>query len=137
MPTPILGNSSPHYMLHCFSPSYSFLRVFGCLCFSLIRHYNRNKLEFRSAPCVFLGYPNSFLGYRCMDLNTNKTFVCRHVRFDESIYLFASSKPEQGSAAPKYNVPWSIVQMKAPTLPELFPLCIVVPAADVAPTVHD
>lgn len=64
---------------------YGFL---GLGCFPLLGPYNRNKLQFRSAPFVFLGYPESFRGDRCMDVTTNKVFICRHVRFDESIYLF-------------------------------------------------
>jgi hypothetical protein len=106
MPTPVLSDKSPHYLLHRSPPSYSYLRVFGCLCFPNLRPYNRNKLQFRSSPCVFLGYPPSFRGYRCLDTNTNKVFICRHVRFDEAVFPFVASVDSQ---VPKPRPePWGV-----------------------------
>jgi len=43
--------------------------------------YTANKLEYRSKPCIFLGY--SYVGYRCLDPLTNKVYLSRHVVFYE------------------------------------------------------
>lgn len=37
-------------------PSYTKLRVFGCLCYPWVRLYNNHKLESRSRACIFIGY---------------------------------------------------------------------------------
>lgn len=50
MPSLVLRNSSPHAVLHRSPPSYSFLRVFDCLCYPHLRH----NMSFQLAPCVFL-----------------------------------------------------------------------------------
>lgn len=90
MSSTVLNNSSLHLMLHKSPPlSYSFLCVFGCLCYPYLRPYNRYKMSYESSPCVFLGYPESFNGYRCMDLHTNMIYVCMHVWFDEQVFPFA------------------------------------------------
>lgn len=42
-------------------------------------------------PCVFLGYPTSHRGYRCLDLATHKIIIIsRHDTFDESSFPFLS-----------------------------------------------
>lgn len=51
-------------------PSYSHLRVFGCLCFPNQTSLTEHKLTARSTPCAFLGYPPNHQGYRCLDLRT-------------------------------------------------------------------
>jgi hypothetical protein len=82
LPTPILDHKSPFSKLHSKEPDYHSLRVFGCQCFPLLRPYTNHKLEYRSKPCVFLGY--SFAGYKCLDPITNKVYLSRHVIFDET-----------------------------------------------------
>lgn len=40
-------------------PSYTHLKMFGCQCFPLLRHYNSNKLAPKSISCIFTGYTHS------------------------------------------------------------------------------
>jgi histone deacetylase 1/2 len=50
--------------------------------------YHAHKLDFRSSPCVFLGYSSFHLGYRCFDLESHRIYVSRHVRFHETVFPF-------------------------------------------------
>ncbi|KAD6454826.1 hypothetical protein E3N88_09532 [Mikania micrantha] len=69
----------------------SFLRVFGCQCFPFLRPYNPHKMDFRSTPCIFLGYSLSHHGYRCFDPSSERMYIARHVRFHEHIFPFQST----------------------------------------------
>ncbi|KAD2392993.1 hypothetical protein E3N88_39970 [Mikania micrantha] len=88
MPSKTLSNKSPFEHLFKRPPNYSFLRVFGCQCFPYLRPYNRHKMDFRSTPCVFLGYSPLHHGYRCLDLDTDRVYIARHVRFNEHLFPF-------------------------------------------------
>jgi histone deacetylase 1/2 len=90
MPTLILQNTSPFECLFHRTPDYNFLRTFRCLCFPFLRPYHAYKLDFRSSPFVFLGYNSSHLGYRCLDLETHRIYVSRHVRFMKMSFLLRS-----------------------------------------------
>lgn len=97
LPSKIINNHSPTQVLYTRNPTYSHLRVFGCLCYPLFPSTTINKLQPRSTPCIFLGYPPTHRGYKCYDLQTKKIIVSRHVTFDETKFPFASAnqyKPE-------------------------------------------
>jgi len=92
MPTPILNHKTPFECLLKSTPNYGFFRTFRCLCFPLLRPYNAHKLDFYFSPCVFLGYNNSHLGYRCLDLSSNRLYIARYVQFYETVFPFDKSK---------------------------------------------
>lgn len=71
LPSSAIGNESPHFLLLKEKPTYSHLRIFGCLCFPNLNISTTNKLSPLSTPCLFLGYPTNHRGYRCLDLRTN------------------------------------------------------------------
>lgn len=110
MPSRTSNKRSPYQYLFNRVPDYTFLRVFGCLCFPHLRPYNHHKMDFRSTPCVFLGYSPLHHGYRCLDLSSDRLYIARHVRFDEASFPFAttpspsptlsSSPPYTSSASP-------------------------------------
>jgi hypothetical protein len=75
MLTTVLKNKSPLEVLFHKPPDYSLLKVFGCLCWPCLRPYTSHKLDFRSLPCVFLGYSPSHKGYRCLHLPTNRLYI--------------------------------------------------------------
>lgn len=75
---------SPFLKLYNKEPDYNNLRVFGCLCYPLLHPQGLHKLEYRSKPCIFIGY--SYVGYRCLDSITNKVYLSRHVIFYESSF---------------------------------------------------
>lgn len=96
LPSASIGKEIPHTKLLKHSPDYSFLKVFGCACFPLLRPYNSHKLEFRSHECVFLGYSSNHKGYKCLS-PTGRTFISKDVVFNELRFpyheLFDSPNP--------------------------------------------
>lgn len=92
-PTPLLKNKSPYELLMSKPPSYSHLRVFGCLCFTSTLLKDRHKFSPCATPCVFLGYPQGYKGYKVIDLHTNKILISRNIVFHENSFPFSESLP--------------------------------------------
>ena len=84
LPTPLLNMSSPWEQLHNVKPTFSYLKTFGCKCFPLLNPYNTHKLQPKTIPCIFLGYPPTIKGYLCQDPITKKLYISRHVLFNET-----------------------------------------------------
>ncbi|KAK9077447.1 hypothetical protein SSX86_005784 [Deinandra increscens subsp. villosa] len=99
---PMRSNSSISPFQHIFKhpPDYTFLRVFGSQCFPHLRPYNQNKIDFRSTPCVFLGYSPTHHGYRCLDPLTDRLYISRHVRFNEQCFPFNQPSPPPPDTLP-------------------------------------
>ncbi|GJR94175.1 hypothetical protein Tco_0266349 [Tanacetum coccineum] len=49
-------------------------------------------MDFRSTPCVFLGYSPSHHGYRCLDISTERLYIARHVKTDKNGASFLQIK---------------------------------------------
>jgi len=80
--TLVLDNVSPHEKLFSSKPDYTFLCIFGCACYPLLRPYNQHKFDFKSSLCLFLGYNNTHKGYVFLT-PYRKTIISRHVIFNE------------------------------------------------------
>lgn len=102
MPSPVTQMISPFQKLFNKTPNYSKLRIFGCRCFPWLKPYANHKLENRSTPCVFLGYSLSQSAYLCLQRDTGRIYVSRHVQFDENIFPF-TQLPSHGSSSPPTN----------------------------------
>lgn len=59
-------------------------KAFDYWCFPCLYPYSTSKLDRKSTPCIFVGYPVNQDGYMCLDPATNKTYISRYVRFDET-----------------------------------------------------
>ncbi|GJZ64305.1 putative RNA-directed DNA polymerase [Tanacetum coccineum] len=106
IPSRTSTNKSPFEHIFKRFPDYSFLRVFRCLCFPHLRAYNCHKMDFRSTPCVFLGYNPSHHGYRCLDISTERLYIARHVRFNEAQFPFdilKTTSPPPSKTSPYYS----------------------------------
>ncbi|GJZ66253.1 ribonuclease H-like domain-containing protein [Tanacetum coccineum] len=91
LPSTSINNDISYTKLFNKPPSYTHLRTFGCLCYPYT--FPPHKLAPRTTPSIFLGYPYNHRGYRCLDLNTNKIIISRHVTFDETVFPFGSMTP--------------------------------------------
>jgi hypothetical protein len=68
--------------------------VFGTRFMMLLLHI------YTYAPCVFLGYSSSHLGYRCLDLESHRIYISHHVCFHENVFPFAKSEQVTSSPVP-------------------------------------
>ena len=98
-PTPKLSGKSPCEILFSKPPSYSHLRVFGCLCYVHDKNRSNDKFAPRAKPCVFIGYPMGKKGYKVCDIESHKIFTSRDVIFYEDKFPFQSLKPVKESNA--------------------------------------
>ncbi|KAM1485555.1 hypothetical protein TB1_036396 [Malus domestica] len=82
-PTKALEKKTPFEVFSGRKPSVKHLRVFGSVCYNLIPHQLRHKLEKSSNKGVFVGYGTSEKGYRVYNVLTQKIILSRDVIFDE------------------------------------------------------
>ncbi|PKU60143.1 Retrovirus-related Pol polyprotein from transposon TNT 1-94 [Dendrobium catenatum] len=88
LPSPITKYISPFQCLYKTPPSYSHLKIFGCLCYPWLQPAAPNKFAPKSSACVFIGYSSTHKGFRCYNLHTSKILISRHVQFHENIFPF-------------------------------------------------
>ena len=86
-PSSVLSSKFPFFYVYVHDPSLSHLRVFGCLCYSIVLN-NSDKFSSRSEKSVFIGYSNEKKGYKLLSLETKKIFYSRDVRFYETVFPF-------------------------------------------------
>ncbi|KAJ9558152.1 hypothetical protein OSB04_012766 [Centaurea solstitialis] len=97
LPSTTIQYKTPFEVLFGFFPTYTHLRVFGCLCYPNTSPTSPHKLAPRSSACVYLGPSTDHRGYRCLDLITQKVIISRHVTFDETHFPFPDFQPRPSS----------------------------------------
>jgi hypothetical protein len=99
LPTKTLAFSTP-YTSTPSNPPTTHLRVFRCACYPNMSSMVPHKLAPRSSLCVFLSYSSEYKGYQCLELQSNRILISRHVVFDELFFPFSdmSTTPMDSSA---------------------------------------
>lgn len=82
LPTPVLQNQFPHENLYGQPPKYNDSKIFGCAIYFYLHQYTKNKFSYRSKKCVYLGNTSDHAGYNCLDINSNRVYLAKHVVFD-------------------------------------------------------
>jgi hypothetical protein len=126
LPSPVLSFKTPFELLYSKQPSFSHLRVFGCLTYATNVHAP-HKFAPRSIPSVFIGYPIGQKTYKLFDLSNKIFFTSRDMRFHENTFPFANTKPTFSSQnydsgpipliTPDHNLSFPFSLLKPPSLP--------------------
>ena len=106
-PSAVLQNRSPYEKL-----DYSYLPVFGSLCFVHHRARDKDKFGKRSRRCIFVGYPHAQKGWKVFDLVTEKFLISRDVVFLEHEFPFASLTPTHQPTVTTIDEDWEIIPSK-------------------------
>ena len=96
-PTFLLAQKSHFECLYHSLPNHSTNCVFGSSCFPFIRPFNSHKLQMCFHHCYFLNLSSKYKGFICLDLNTGRIYISRHVIFNESDFPFALSSSSSSS----------------------------------------
>ena len=111
LPTPLLSRQTPFERLYGKLPSYSHIRVFGCLAYATNVHVP-HKFTPRAKRCIFLGYPVGQKAYKLYDLDTHQMFTSRDVVFHETIFPYESIPSPSSNSDPV--IPLSISDLSPP-----------------------
>lgn len=79
--------ASPFHTLFHKQPDYSTIKVFGGVCFPLLRPYNHHKFQFKSEEFVYLGLSSQHKGHKCLSPSA-RIFISKDVAFTETKFPY-------------------------------------------------
>ena len=91
VPSPILNNQTPYFLLHNQNADMHQLKVFGSLAYASTLQAHRVKLASRARKCIFLGYKSGMKGVILLDTHSKEIFVSRNVTHHESIFPYKNN----------------------------------------------
>ena len=94
--TKALKDQTPYEAWYGHKPSLSFLKVFGCLCFTHVPHIKRDKLDKRALPSIFIGYSTIAKACKIFQPQTGKIVISRDVHFVEDEELNWDEEKKNG-----------------------------------------
>jgi hypothetical protein len=72
-------DTTPYEIIEKRKPDYAPLRVFGCRAFAHVGKDKRKSLDSHTTPCVFLGYPEDYRGWKLWDPRAKRVIISRDV----------------------------------------------------------
>ena len=77
-------DKTPFEMLYGDKPKLGHIKTFGCTSYMLIPKQNRKKLDEKSLKLKLVGYCETSKAYRLLDIETDRIYISRDVRFIEN-----------------------------------------------------
>ncbi|GKA26417.1 ribonuclease H-like domain-containing protein [Tanacetum coccineum] len=93
LPFSVLNGKSPFSLVYGREPNLSYLRSFGCLCFSTVVK-GSDKFSQKSEKCVLIGYASGKKAYKLFSLENRSVLYSRDVKFYETVFPFKMSVDE-------------------------------------------
>ncbi|XP_071695532.1 uncharacterized protein [Rutidosis leptorrhynchoides] len=84
-PTAVLNGKSPYELIFKTEPNLSYIKCFGCLCFSTVLNPS-DKFSSRSVKSVLIGFSSVKKGYKLYSLEDKSVFFSRDAKFYETIF---------------------------------------------------
>jgi hypothetical protein len=103
-------DTTPYKIIKKRKPDYTPLRVFGCRAFVHVGKDKRKSLDLHTTPCVFLGYPEDYRGWKLWDPRAKHVIISRDVIWNEEEMPGNSTVP-----VPLLSVLEYLDQEEAPT----------------------
>lgn len=91
LPSKLLQNKSPYYIMHQKHSDYSAIKVFGCLVFVASSKHNKSKFDSRSRKCIYIGHKYGVKGDIIFYLQCKQVFIYRDLVFFEHIFPYTST----------------------------------------------
>lgn len=91
MPLSIIGKLSPYQHLFNNEPNCEEFGILSCRCFPYLQDYSKIKFDNKSYLRVFFLYSPLYKGYRCLNPQTNRVYISRHVIVYKTIFPFANN----------------------------------------------
>ena len=98
-----MNDQTPFEVWYGYKPSLNFLKVFGCLCFTLVPQVKRDKLDKKALPGIFVGYSLVSKAYKIFQPQTGKIVISRDVQFLEDEEWDWNDAIKEDSTSPKGN----------------------------------
>lgn len=123
-PSRVIDWNTPYEILFMDQPDFSMLKPFGCLAHAVDLSPTRGKFDSRSIRSVFLGYDLAYKGFLLYDLDHNRTFVSRDVKFFPNKFPFKDSISSSSTApieasSPHVDIPIDDHDLFIPSVGEL------------------
>ena len=93
-------NGTPFELWYGRKPDLSHLRVWGCRAYVQVQRDKRSKLDSHMVPCVFIGYPSDYKGWRFYDPASCRVLICKRAIFDELYFPLGNLSASRPSFAP-------------------------------------
>jgi hypothetical protein len=76
-------DTTPYEIIEKHKPDYAPLQVFGCCTFVHVGKDKCKSLDLHTTPCMFLGYPEDYCGWKLWDPHAKQVMILQDVIWNE------------------------------------------------------